>query len=202
MGPFDRTDRFPRKAASPSAAAVSSLHASAAATTPEPSAYALAVQLRQRVLSGHSATATLEAWCSEHGMADDAGLRAVRLAGAERPAPDAVRRALEAAPATPLHYRRVQLTCGRHVLSEADNWYLPGLLTADMNAVLEASEAPFGRVVDALGFERETLSDQMFWPPQPLGDQMRVLELHVLLRDQHQRPFSYVIESYLSATLP
>ena len=55
----------------------------------------------------------------------------------------------------------VQLTCGAHVLSDAENWYLPARLTADMNRRLEETEAPFGRVVAPLGFHRRTLETRL-----------------------------------------
>jgi hypothetical protein len=32
----------------------------------------------------------------------------------------------------PVRYRRMRLSCGGPVLSEADNWYLPRLLTPDV----------------------------------------------------------------------
>ena len=68
-----------------------------------------------------------------------------------------------------MRYRRVQLACGDRVLSEADNWYLVGRLTLDMNTALERTETPFGvavRALDGAGvamvdlrIERPTLDD-------------------------------------------
>ncbi len=46
--------------------------------------------------------------------------------------------------------------CGGHVLSEADNWYVPARLTPQMNRALDTSDTPFGAAVKALDFHRAT----------------------------------------------
>ena len=213
MGPSNRHDRLRRwQAASLLAAApiasLSAADAGAAAPLQAPpgqqriAAAALVEMLHQRVLGGHSATATLEGWCAEHGLAEQARVRAVRVHGHDKPAPDDVLRALAVDAGDALRYRRVQLVCGSRVLSEADNWYLPGHLSPAMNQVLDNSDEPFGRVVGPLGFQRQTLADQTFWPPRGDGDRGVILEVRALLRDRQQQPFSYVIESYLLQALP
>jgi hypothetical protein len=55
------------------------------------------------------------------------------------------------------------------VLSEADNWYVPGRLTTEMNRLLETTETPFGRAVQPLGFYRKTMEVRMLWAPLPEG---------------------------------
>ena len=75
-----------------------------------------------------------------------------------KPATADVRAALDVKPDEPLGYRRVKLKCGEHVLSEADNWYVPARLTPEMNHVLETTDTPFGKAVAALRFRRHTLS--------------------------------------------
>ncbi|WMJ69507.1 hypothetical protein [Stenotrophomonas sp. 24(2023)] len=212
MGPTDRHDRLRRwQAASLLAAApIASLSAADAPVAAPPSPpgqqrvapSALVEILHQRILAGRSATATLETWCAEHGLAEQARVRAVRVHGQDKPAPPEVMAALGATPQTPLRYRRVQLACGARVLSEADNWYLPERLSPAMNEVLDSTDEPFGRVVSPLGFQRQTQADQTFWPPRGSGDHATVLEVRALLRDNQQRPFSYVIESYLAQALP
>jgi len=126
----------------------------------------------------------------------------VRVRGQDKAAPADVLKALGAHADTPLRYRRVQLVCGSRVLSEADNWYLPGRLSTAMNQVLDSSDEPFGRVVGPLGFQRQTLADQTFWPPRGEGDHGVILEVRALLRDRQQQAFSYVIESYSVQALP
>ncbi|GAB3052137.1 hypothetical protein [Stenotrophomonas tumulicola] len=208
MGPFDRTDRLRWQAASLLAAAPVAAFAAAAgpappaAVQPQLARAEQAQALHARLLAGHSATATLEAWCAEHGLAAKARVRAVQVRDVQRDAPEEVRKALQVQADTPLRYRRVQLACGQRVLSEADNWYVPGLLTPAMNKVLDGSDEPFGRVVGPLGFQRQTLRDEAYWPPRGEGPKAVLLEVHALLRDRDRHPFSYVIESYLAQALP
>lgn len=196
MGPHDRPDpaeqpTAPRRSVPPAA-----LPGSAAPLTGARQAQAL----RARLLAGHSATGTLECWCSEQGLGSPAAVHALHLA-VQRDAPDSVRNALQIGAGTLLRYRRVRLMCGARVLSEADNWYLPGLLTARMNTILDSSDEPFGRVVGALGFQRQTLDDALYWPPRGTPGNGAILEIHALLRDRQQRPFSYVVETYLEQAL-
>lgn len=188
MAPFDRSSTEPRAAQSPPVA-----------TVPTGAQMQQLQALRARLLAGHSATGTLETWCGEHG-AVPATVHARRV-HLQRPVPPQVRDALRVGQDTQLQYRRVQLVCGSRVLSEADNWYLPGLLTAAMNDALERSDEPFGRVVAPLHFQRETLRDALYWPPQGEAGNGAILEIHALLRDARQRPFSYVVETYLQRVL-
>lgn len=208
MGPFNRTDRPGWQAVSLLATAPIAAFAADGAPLPAAAAHsqaergALVADLHRRLLAGQSATATLEAWCAEHGLADKARVRAVRVQGVDHAAPADVRAALQVSADAPLRYRRVQLVCGQRVLSEADNWYVPGLLTAAMNGVLDGSDEPFGRVVGPLGFQRQTLRDETFWPARHEGGRSTVLEVRALLRDRAGTPFSYVIESYQQQALP
>src|SRR5215467_14681848 len=86
-------------------------------------ALALLQTLNAELLSHDSATLTLDRWCDAHHLASPAKVIAVRDRGASKPATAELRRALGVGEAEPIRYRRVQLVCGRHVLSEADNWY-------------------------------------------------------------------------------
>ena len=114
--------------------------------------------LNADLLAGSSATRTLEHWCAVHAMAADPKLHAELVRGADAPLDEAGRRRLGLAAGEPVRYRRVRLTCGGHVLSEADNWYVPPRLTPEMNRLLDTTDTPFGKVVAALHFTRET------WP--------------------------------------
>lgn len=104
-----------------------------------------------------SATAALGQWCQARRIADPPTIRAEQTGTAPRPSPE-VRRLLGVSESEPLAFRHVRLACGTTVLSEADNWYVPGLLTAEMNRTLTTTQTPFGRVVAPLGFVRERLS--------------------------------------------
>ena len=66
-----------------------------------------------------------------------------------------------------IRYRRVRLICGGHVLSEADNWYVPARLTLEMNRVLDTTDTAFGRAMQSLNFRRRTLSAKLLWSPLP-----------------------------------
>src|SRR5205809_260633 len=93
---------------------------------------ALLQSLNGQILAGSSATRTLEEWCGEHQMADDPKIVASRVPGVlKAPSAEQLER-LGARDPSEVQYRRVELRCGAHVLSEADNWYVPGRLTPEM----------------------------------------------------------------------
>jgi hypothetical protein len=142
-----------------------------------------------------SATAVLQDWCDVHAPK---GTRIVahQVQSASVPPPENARQALAITPGEAVRYRRVQLMCGDRVLSNADNWYLPGKLTDAMNDTLEHTETPFGKAVAALHFDRRNLST-IFLPP---GGQDVLRHSAVLLTNKRQ-PFSFVVETYTKAIL-
>jgi len=180
-------------------------------------ALALLQSLNAELLSHPSATLTLERWCGEHHLAPEAKIIAERVQGEDKPLPVEARSQLQIGADEPVRYRRVQLACGEHVLSEADNWYVPSRLTDAMNHELDTTDTPFGKVVQALHFRRQTLSAELLWSPLPQGwenaaslpassDGVLAMPHHVLqhravLFDQSNRPFSLVVESYTSQVL-
>jgi hypothetical protein len=180
-------------------------------------ALALLQTLNGDLLSHDSATLTLERWCDVHRLASPAHIVAVRVADREKPASPEQRRELGVTPEEPIRYRRVRLLCGTVVLSEADNWYVPGRLTAEMNKLLDSSDVPFGKVVQALHFRRRTLSSTLLWAPLPEGWEMsaiprsdasalltipsEVLQHRALLTLPDGTPFSEVVETYTAGVL-
>jgi chorismate-pyruvate lyase len=146
--------------------------------------------LEADLLAQDSATAALNRLCAAGHLADPPVVRAVRVAGADKPADVKVRRLLGAAADEPIRYRRVDLTCGRHVLSSADNWYRPGRLTEAMNLALDRSDTPFGQAVRDLNFHRRTLE------AQSLRAKDEVLRISAVLATPDERPFSLVVETY------
>jgi len=177
---------------------------------------ALVQGLNADLLSHDSATLTLERWCATHHLAEPARIVAQRVRGDAKPLPPALRERLAIDAAEPVAYRRVRLACGTHVLSEADNWYVPGRLTADMNHRLDTTDEPFGKVVRALGFQRRTIAAELLWSPLPDGWEMSPqtdaestpLRIpHALLRHEAvlytaaQQPFSAVVETYTNQIL-
>jgi hypothetical protein len=175
-------------------------------------ALAVLETLNAELLSHDSATATLEHWCAEHRLAAPARVLAMRITGIDKPPSSLQRRDLRVSESEPLRYRRVRLTCGAVTLSEADNWYVPSRLTAEMNRQLDTSDTPFGKVVQPLRFQRHTLSAELLWHPLPDGWEMgsatpssaigllaipaQVLQHRALLALPDGTPFSEVVESY------
>ena len=177
-------------------------------------AVALLQTLNADLLSHPSATLTLERWCSDHHLAPEGRIRAELIRGQDKPADAAVRGDLGVGPDEPVRYRRVRLSCGEHVLSEADNWYVPAKLTADMNRLLDETDTPFGRAVLALGFTRRTLSAELLWHPLDPGWEMHpppaagtgtlaipaeLLQHRGLLTTKNGQPFCEVVETYQRA---
>ena len=180
-------------------------------------ALALLQTLNADLLSHDSATLTLERWCGAHHMASPAQVVATRLHGVDKPLPADLRAELGLAAGEPVKYRHVQLRCGDHLLSEADNWYRPQLLTASMNRQLDTSDAPFGKVVQPLHFSRHTLSATLLWSPLPPGWELApvaaaapahtlsiphaVLQHRAVLRSGSGQPFSVLVETYAADVL-
>jgi hypothetical protein len=178
---------------------------------------ALLETLNADLLAHDSATLTLEGWCAEHRLADPARIVAERVRDADKPANAEVRAALDVKPNEALGYRRVRLKCGDHVLSEADNWYVPARLTPEMNHVLETTDTPFGKAVAALHFRRHTLSADLLWRPLPKGWETgaapappeagaltipdHILEHRAVLSTPDGEPFSEVVETYTGEVL-
>jgi chorismate-pyruvate lyase len=176
---------------------------------------ALLQTLNADILASSSATATLERWCGDHDMAAPPTVVVQRVdAVFKTPTPEQLQR-LSVADAAAVRYRRVQLRCGAHILSEADNWYVPSRLTTHMNQLLETSDIPFGKVVRELMPYRRTIQARLLWSPLPQGweshrrphssfrDRRNALVIPkdllvhtaVLYTSQHQ-PFSEVVETY------
>ncbi len=177
-------------------------------------ALALLQTLNAELLTHPSATLSLERWCSLHHLAAEGRIRAERVRGQDKPPSDTVRRDLGVGPDEPVRYRRVRLSCGEHVLSEADNWYVPARLTPEMNRVLDETDTPFGRAVLALGFTRRTLAAELLWHPLAPGWEMQplpadgagtltipdeVLQHRGLLTASDGKPFCEVVETYQKA---
>jgi chorismate-pyruvate lyase len=174
-------------------------------------ALAVLQSFNAEVLASRSATAVLEAWCRDHQLASPPVIVAKRIkAEAVSPLPEQLRR-LQVASAAELKYRRVELRCGERTLSEADNWYVPARLTAEMNRVLETTDRPFGRVVQELGPTRQTIGARLLWRPLPEGWESgaaplagngtlaipgALLEHRAVLFTREGKPFSEVREVY------
>jgi hypothetical protein len=181
-------------------------------------ALAILQSLNADLLSNASATLTLDRWCAAHKLAPEGSkIVAQRVRGQDKPADAHIRELLAVGPDEPIAYRRVRLACGDRILSEADNWYVPSKLTAEMNTALDTSDIAFGRAVQALHFARTNLSAKLLWSPLPQGWEMGadlpapgsgslalppfLLEHHAVLKLPDGTPFSALIESYTSHVL-
>jgi chorismate-pyruvate lyase len=181
---------------------------------------ALTQTLNAEILVSASATQTLEQWCRDHEMAADPVIVAHVVAGAPKvPTAEQLQR-LQVAGAGDVKYRRVELRCGTHVLSEADNWYVPGRLTAEMNHALETTDTPFGRAVRPLRPYRRTFAVTPLWSPLPAGWERQrrpkaqagerakalllpaaLFEHRAILYTSEHQPFSEVHERYQAQVL-
>jgi chorismate-pyruvate lyase len=180
-------------------------------------ALALLQTLNADLLSHDSATLTLERWCDTHKLATPPHVVAELVRGVDKAPTEEVRQLLGASVTDPVRYRRVRLHCGEHVLSEADNWYLPERLTPEMNRLLDTTDTPFGRAVQALHFQRRTLSAKLLWSPLPEGWEtgaavpetgvgtlripVHVIEHRAVLSLPNGTPFSVVVETYTGEVL-
>ena len=130
---------------------------------------ALTQTLNAEILASSSATQSLEKWCRDHKMAVDPTIVARVMTGIGKvPIAEQLQR-LQVATVGEVKHRHVELRCGSHILSEADLWYVPSRLTAEMNGLLETSETPFGKAVQSLRPYRRTFAVTLLWSPLPAG---------------------------------
>jgi hypothetical protein len=132
-------------------------------------ALALIQSLNAEILGSSSATLTLEKWCRDYRLAEEPKIVAHLIRGVDKPPTAEQRQRLQVTGRELVKYRRVQLRCGGHVLSEAENWYVPSRMTSEMNRLLEITDTPFGKVIQPLGPYRQTLSIKTLWSPLPDG---------------------------------
>lgn len=150
-------------------------------------------ELARRLRVANSATRVLAAWCEERGIGEGP-IRAER-----HPVPPAIPEApsvaalLQAGRAESLRHRQVTLWRGTAALSDCDIWWLPVRIAPEMQAELDATDHPFGLVVDALHPVRRTLSETLL--PE---DALHVLDHRALLLAGAPQPlpFALVRERY------
>jgi hypothetical protein len=170
------------------------------------------------ILGSDSATLSLEKWCRDHRLAAEPRLVATQVRDVQKPPTPDQRERLQVGPDEPVKYRRVQLSCGTLVLSEADNWYVPARLTADMNRQLGTTDTPFGKAVLPLKPFRRTYAAKQLWSPLPplwemlpdrhsfapgarLAMPNALFEHRALVFGQDLRPIAEVVETYQKGLL-
>ncbi|GAB3590201.1 hypothetical protein [Acetobacter peroxydans] len=188
----------------------------------------LIARLENTLLAAPSATRALENWMAQAPAPIAGSLRVERADEPATPCPAAFAPLLaQHSGSAPLHYRKIRMTCGALVLSEAENWYRADLLDTDMRQALDTTDIPFGRAVRALEFFRQTLARESLWWPLPeetlscaqihtlraeinrptgTGTGRITLPTHLfrhtaLLRTRAGTPFSLVAETYTAQSL-
>ena len=181
-------------------------------------ALALMQTLNAEILASRSATASLEHWCRDHQSAAGERIVADVVPDAGKAPGADQRERLEAGGDEDVRYRRVRLRCGARVLSEAENWYVPGRLTPEMNRLLETTTTPFGRAVESLQPYRRTFAVTLLWTPLPDGWERdpalvpaptagalaipdALFEHRAVLYTRNHKPFAEVREIYQRAIL-
>jgi len=161
---------------------------------------ALPVDGLERMLASHdSATAALEQWCQQQGLANPARVIAEQAPGQLVAEPANLRSLLGVKSQEQLGNRHVRLTCGNRLLSQAQNWYVPARLTPEMNTLLADTTTPFGKVAAPLGFKRELIETRRGTGPDcPAGT---VLFQRAILRLPDGRPLAHVLECYSASAL-
>jgi hypothetical protein len=157
------------------------------------SAQATVEALSAEILAARSATLVLVKWCLDHGLSGGAEAKIIAQAvkGADKPISAEQRQRLQISADEPVRFRHVRLTCGEKTLSEADNWYVPSRLTAEMNRQLDETDTPFGKVVRPLEPYRQTFFAEM---RPDLADAL--FEHKAVLFSKDHLPFSEVDELY------
>jgi hypothetical protein len=146
-------------------------------------------RLQRDLLAAPGATLFLTGRCADLHLAEPAVVRAKTVPTPDGAAAD-VRALLKVDAAERVAHRHVRLTCGGHVLSEADNWYVPSRLSPAMNAALDTSDTPFGTVVRPLDFHRRTVETT-----RPSAG-ATVLRVTAVLLTPDETPISLVVENY------
>lgn len=154
--------------------------------------------LERELASRPSATESLRQWCETRGIARPAKIRARRIAGVAVPPAELFDR-LRVPADTGLGYRNVELSCGGVVLSVAQLWYVPALLTPSMRTTLDETDTPFGRAVSALNFRRERISESAKRDPACPANTISVHK--AALRLPSGEGLALVIECYTKANL-
>jgi hypothetical protein len=159
--------------------------------------------LRQALASGESATAVLDRWCRDHGLAPAGSVRAEKLPPDSFPIPVEAKTKLRPN-GRAIVQRRVRLHCGGTLLSEARLWFVPNLLTPAMRRQLARTTKPFGSVVAPLRFRRvqsriTDLSSPNGLVPPPASRDLFSVEAYLVLPDG--RLFAFTQEVYKASLL-
>jgi hypothetical protein len=150
-------------------------------------------QLYLHLLSFPTATSALAAWINARGLGSDT----IRAKVMEQAYGNAVATRKGA-----IAKRRVLLTCGPYILSEATIVYRDYLLPAELRSQLRSTDLPFGEVVNSLRPSRRTTFASLIAAPNTVlsRDQLHpftpILELHATVTTADLGPIARVREVY------
>lgn len=157
--------------------------------------------LRHEIRVAASATQVLDRWCNSHHMAPAGAVIAEKIANKPVPATEQLRRALQLKASDRVQLRHVRLRCNGHILSVARLWYVPSRLSASMEASLQQTDTPFGKVLAPMHLDRKSAGSSSAWlakagrpaakaPPRILFSQ------RALMSRADGLPIAYVVEDY------
>jgi chorismate-pyruvate lyase len=171
----------------------------------------------QLLCASCTVTEVLDKWCADHKLASEPIVHARKITGLENPVSAEQRQRLQIGPEEEVTYRHVELSCGGHVLAEADNWYVPSRVGAHINRVLTTTDTPFGRAVRSLNPVRKNLSVEFLWKPLPDGRELgpppadrggealavpwQLFQHRAVIYNDKQQPFSEVREIFTREVL-
>lgn len=155
--------------------------------------------LQQTLSAQPSATRALEQWCAARRLSTYPVVTARRLTGSAAAEPPDLRQRLGVSGGERLGYRHVELSCGGRVLSVAHNWYVRSALTGAMNAELDTSDTPFGKVAAPLSFTRERIGERR--GAASACPRTTVLSHRAMLRTAAGAPLALVVECYTREAL-
>ncbi len=181
--------------------------------------------LNVAILTSKSATMALEEWCVKHELSNQlntiSGNKIIASTvkyDFEIPNQQQLDR-LAVSNISEVKFRHVCLNWGDATVSEARNWYVENLLTVEMHDMLKNTNIPFGKVVEELGFYRQTFSSRLLYGFQPNGLEKlsntsghnidipeekfgkNIFEHRALLFNHQHQPISEVWEVYNSNLL-
>ena len=138
----------------------------AARTAATPQSIAKISALRDEIGMTASATQVLDRWCTSHHMSPAGAVIAEKVANKPVPATAQLRRTLQLRASDRVQLRHVRLRCSGHILSVARLWYVPSRLPASMEASLQQTSTPFGKVVAPMHLDRQSAGSSSAWFPK------------------------------------
>ena len=157
-------------------------------------------QFEAKLAEHDSATVALGEWCAVRQIASPAQITVSdRRQVSSNDPPAKMRRLLGIETRDRFTMRHVHLDCGGKTLSIAWNWYVPSRLTPEMNAALESSTTPFGKIAAPLRFRRVAVETVKGPAENCPAETISTHLARLVLPDG--KPLAYLVECYTAANL-